>query len=1149
MKKKILIIGLLLLVLLALPIVATSIFNVSFVREWITEYVSDSMGTRVSLEKVGITWNLKPEIYFEGIRVSEVDWGDYTMSLRAGRIQTVLSLIDLFNGKFDSSNIEMDHVLVSFVHGRPVINPEGAASTAETHDLTSAWIGRHLKSLQISNSKINYADETDGWQLNIRLLELVSLDEHSSQVFFDGNAFDTPLFFSGRSGDIKEVLSGQHVPIALDGYFGDVNNSVSITGFIEDATRGYGLNLMIKGHLVNLSELSSLSGLELPSYPSLTGEMQLIQPGNFHSMRLQSIDIRGAAYGPNIRITGSVGQVIGWQDIDLQLDINGSVTEPRFLELPGVEDKLDIELQGRIYRHQDEYGFIPSRAVLHTNGVKVSLGGEIKNFREKKEITLKLNASISEHAAFVVPSSAFLFPLIVDADLYIDEKSLDVRNIKVQSMKRFDGIIPFYVEGDLYQIGKNQTGHFQLQLSFLKAGLEALIGNGVTTEETSLSASAAVEIVGTNISLSDIIISASAPGVELTGTGSYGSHEVLENAQLEIELGVDSLNALNGLLNQDLPATGPLVGHAALKMTDNKKLVFDNIALRLDDPRIQATATGQFELSETGTFTKLSIHSDILDLAVLAPFAAQSLSLAELNTLVPLRADGLLTGFFNKDGKREYLLQNLNLKSRSGVFPGTVTGSISAINTTDWQGAFDVSLQGMADRLLSQLTDENLNQFPFIKGELKGGLKLLMNRTGIAFQDIDISLSNTFSEVTLNGAIESFTPFQTQQLIFNFNSNSLLNLYHFPKSSIKYDKPVNGTVAFSNQHGIQKVGLSATIDGNDLTGQLSLQYPDNSKTVRKISGNLSVNKLDLTEILVKPKDTGRFFSEKPISADWLSTTDLDIDLKANQFKNSLLELTRLEADIIVNDGVLDVAAKGYAGQNSMNVNVELKKVSESWHSRLDVAGEQLSLDALDDSVKNEEIVYGIFSVDLNLSADGDSIAEMAANSNGNLHIKLIDAKIDDQYIRFASSDLLLGVIDIANPFTSSSKLVNAECGVVWMEINDGIATMKNGLAMKLGQYTLLGSGTIDFSSEELDIVVSSKARKGLGINSNSLAKIVRIGGTIDESEFIADPTGLLKSGVTIGVALATSGFSLIAQGLLDKLKANSDVCQIAQNSG
>jgi hypothetical protein len=112
-------------------------------------------------------------------------------------------------------------------------------------------------------------------------------------------------------------------------------------------------------------------------------------------------------------------------------------------------------------------------------------------------------------------------------------------------------------------------------------------------------------------------------------------------------------------------------------------------------------------------------------------------------------------------------------------------------------------------------------------------------------------------------------------------------------------------------------------------------------------------------------------------------------------------------------------------------------------------------------------------------------------------------------------------------------------------VEDGLAWTEQGIAIQTDEFALLGGGNVDLNDEAVKLVVSSKARKGLGINTNSLIKLIRVGGTLSSPEIETDSSGILQSGVAIGAAIVSGGLSLLAQGLYDKHKANADVCGTA----
>jgi hypothetical protein len=170
---------------------------------------------------------------------------------------------------------------------------------------------------------------------------------------------------------------------------------------------------------------------------------------------------------------------------------------------------------------------------------------------------------------------------------------------------------------------------------------------------------------------------------------------------------------------------------------------------------------------------------------------------------------------------------------------------------------------------------------------------------------------------------------------------------------------------------------------------------------------------------------------------------------------------------------------------------------------------------------------------------------MAANADGEVLFELYGARMKSQGLQLVNRGFFLTLITTMIPLTSREDLVEIECGVVHFFIEEGVARSSRGLALKLPDVTLLGGGSIDLESERINFVISSKARKGLGINTNTLAKMIRMGGTIKDPGITTDVSGLVQTGVVVGAALATGGLSLFAQGLRDRTIANAQVCQLA----
>jgi hypothetical protein len=92
---------------------------------------------------------------------------------------------------------------------------------------------------------------------------------------------------------------------------------------------------------------------------------------------------------------------------------------------------------------------------------------------------------------------------------------------------------------------------------------------------------------------------------------------------------------------------------------------------------------------------------------------------------------------------------------------------------------------------------------------------------------------------------------------------------------------------------------------------------------------------------------------------------------------------------------------------------------------------------------------------------------------------------------------------------------------------------------------VIGSGTINFKTEQLDLGVTPQAREGTGISAGQLAELVRLSGTFANPTIVPDTKAALKAGLSAGTAVATGGLSILAQGLFDRSTADDDPCATA----
>ncbi len=168
-----------------------------------------------------------------------------------------------------------------------------------------------------------------------------------------------------------------------------------------------------------------------------------------------------------------------------------------------------------------------------------------------------------------------------------------------------------------------------------------------------------------------------------------------------------------------------------------------------------------------------------------------------------------------------------------------------------------------------------------------------------------------------------------------------------------------------------------------------------------------------------------------------------------------------------------------------------------------------------------------------------------AGSNGQILVNTGSGKLLNDTIDVAGADVIFSALNMMNPLAEKEKHTTLECAVIKFDIKDGIATTDRGVAIQTTKMNIVGSGTLNFKTEEVAMAVKPQAREGLGIGLGSLVDAVSIGGTLAEPSPKVDAATALKTGVTVGAAVATGGLSLLAEGLFKKTTADSNPCDTA----
>ncbi len=385
-------------------------------------------------------------------------------------------------------------------------------------------------------------------------------------------------------------------------------------------------------------------------------------------------------------------------------------------------------------------------------------------------------------------------------------------------------------------------------------------------------------------------------------------------------------------------------------------------------------------------------------------------------------------------------------------------------------------------------------------------------------------------------------------LKLDFNTATLADLEPITRSQWPAVGPVSGTSELRvDEAGYAFNGFNLKVDGSDFRGN-AVVMPGKDGAVPVVSGSMTSNVLDLRPFLAQRKtdDSKRkepWFSDEPFDFDFVRGVQMQLDVEAGQMYSRWTHLDNLQTRITTKNGRLQVplTAKLNPGSIDMSLTVDTNSPAMPVEFKLlasEVDTEQIS------NIRDDNVVQdGNIDLDIVIMGAGASLGQLMADADGHIVLTMNSGKISQTVLRLIGADILWQLARMLNPFGERRDYLDLECGVFAFRVADGVAQSDKWIATRSKEVAIVGAGVIDLDTEEVEIALTPKAREGIGVSASSLAKLVRLGGSLSDLKAEADPAGFLKSGASIGAAVASGGLTLLAQGLFDRVTANNRLCQ------
>jgi hypothetical protein len=175
-----------------------------------------------------------------------------------------------------------------------------------------------------------------------------------------------------------------------------------------------------------------------------------------------------------------------------------------------------------------------------------------------------------------------------------------------------------------------------------------------------------------------------------------------------------------------------------------------------------------------------------------------------------------------------------------------------------------------------------------------------------------------------------------------------------------------------------------------------------------------------------------------------------------------------------------------------------------------------------------------------VSSQGKSQAELAANVNGIVYLQLGAGPLDYGRAMLLTADVATAAFDTLIP-GSDKKKPQLECAVALGVFKDGKGITPYGYAARTDLANLVGQVELNLKKELVHMNFSSSSRKGVGISvGNVFSNTIEIEGSLSDPKIIPDATGLIWRG---WAAVLTGGLSIVGESVLKRALASENPCE------
>lgn len=1054
-----------------------------------------------------------------------------------------VSLMSLIFGDPVISSLTIDGIEVDLKPAMDIVD--------ETLDDASA--GRfqipHIKHIVLRNALLIHGETGKLLIDGLELSQTLTGDE--LELFSEGHFNDKSYRLKGTLGSLSELMSSSST-YPVDITFDFQSALLSLQGSINQPMGPAELALRLSAETPEFSTFLDAHEIEAPKLGELKAVARL--GGNLTAPSVEQLDVKLTKdESISLELTGAIANVLELENDVIQ--VSGYINRDKeFLNwalpdgLVGIEEwrlqgNLITDKKGLRLADMDIQGVDPAGLNLTLTG-----GGLLENFDARQPFS-ELDILASIESANTAKARPFLFDALPEMGpvqgkfriVAASDEALSYEDIDA-SVGSSDDVL-LLVNGRMANAPLGDvpsTGiDLKLELSAKDNGkLAALF-------KTELPAISPVKLQGRltgsrmKSSFKEISLTAGkSSGVKLTTKGNiefddFSKDEYLKDINLKVDFSSPDTAKLASFIKQDLPELGPASGHFTLRGA-LKNLQAKNISLRVGK-------SNELILKADGEVRKVTLEPVLKLSGIQLKLDTTAPSTDKLFTLLNFKVPdlGQLQGkaeINDKDGSLGLEAAELSVgpADKPVITALGKIGDIQKLKDVAWQIQMEIPTDESLESLLGHpIPDLGMLHGDMMVSDQDGSLGIENIEVRSDQEDLlKLNVSGLFDDINNTDEMDVKIEASTQSL----EIIGLLFRQDWPESKptnfsgtikiIKDKVAIDGklvvgkTVIFTDLDGV-KIAPRPSIHGQIGTEVIYLSdfgFPESEADIKAETGAQEIKDQPqkTAKTLVK-KD--KLFSQEPLSLDWMQNIDLELQISAGDIIGTGAKLDSFVIPVkITNGGVLLISPATFIyDEGAILLDYTINSLNKPYTASFKMTADDVSVGSSLAHVGAQVPIDGSLNINIDLSTNGQSHADMAANLNGIIEIGMEDMAMPKTIIDLLGVDLFGWVLSSTLGRENKLKL---DCGIMRLKAEQGLLTTE--LLFLDGQsVTVSGEGNVNLREETIDVSIYPKKK------NRFWAKVapVKVSGPL------TSPTGSPVVGAAMGAATATeyAGLALAPQ--------------------